>query len=78
MAKHSTQPEVDASQLVFHTKGLSEDEIAAVTAVLTSALREQAAAQQPTADADSNAWQRSLRGLRQPLVRGPGAWRSWG
>lgn len=78
MAKHSTQPEVDASQLVFHTKGLSEDEIAAVTAVLTSALREQAAAQQPTPDADTNGWQRSQRGLRQPLVRGPGAWRSWG
>ncbi|GAB3806151.1 hypothetical protein GCM10028798_28730 [Humibacter antri] len=78
MAKHSTQPEVDASQLVFHTSGLSEDEIAAVTAVLTSALREQAASRQPTADADADAWQRSLRGLRQPLVRGPGAWRSWG
>jgi hypothetical protein len=77
MAKHSTEPEVDASQLVFRTPGLSEEEIAAVTAVLTAALREQTL-QEPAADAASTAWQRSQRNLRQPLVRGPDAWRSWG
>jgi hypothetical protein len=77
MAKHSAEPEVDASQIVFHTPGLSEEEIAAVTAVLTAALNEQVR-QEPGADAASSAWQRSQRTLRQPLVRGPGAWRSWG
>jgi hypothetical protein len=77
MAKHSAEHEVDASQLVFHTPGLSEEEIAAVTAVLTAALNEQVR-QEPGADAASSAWQRSQRTLRQPLVRGPGAWRSWG
>jgi hypothetical protein len=77
MAKHSAEHEVDASQLVFHTPGLSEEEIAAVTAVLTAALNEQVR-QEPGADAASSAWQRSQRTLRRPLVRGPGAWRSWG
>jgi hypothetical protein len=77
MAKHSAEPEVDASQLVFHTPGLTAEEIAAVTAVLTAALNNQVR-QEPAADAASSAWQRSQRTLRQPLVRGPGAWRSWG
>jgi hypothetical protein len=77
MAKHSAEREVDASQLVFHTPGLTEEEIAAVTAVLTAALNEQVQ-QEPAADAAASAWQRSQRNLRRPLVRGPGAWRSWG
>jgi hypothetical protein len=78
MAKHSSEPELDASQIVFHTRNLSENDIAAVTAVLTTALREQAAHKQPTEDASPSAWQRGRRGLRMPLTRGAGAWRSWG
>ncbi|QDZ16406.1 acyl-CoA carboxylase epsilon subunit [Humibacter ginsenosidimutans] len=78
MAKHSSEPEVDASQLVFHTRHLSEDEIAAVTAVITAALREQASREEPTEDAAPSAWQRGRRNLRMPLTRGAGAWRSWG
>ena len=77
MAKHSPLPEVDASQIQFHTKGLSAEEVAAVTAVLTAALREQAAQRGPATDAGPSAWQRSQRHLRTPLVRGPAAWRSW-
>ena len=77
MVRHSTQPEMDASQIVFHTRGLSEDEIAAVTAVLTAALREQTAQVGPTMDAHPSAWQRSARALRGPLERGDGAWGSW-
>ncbi|WP_022901529.1 acyl-CoA carboxylase subunit epsilon [Humibacter albus] len=77
MASHSARDEVDASQLVIRTPGLSETEIAAVTAVLMTALREQASAAVPTADAPYTAWRRSQRGLRAPLQRGPGAWRRW-
>lgn len=77
MAKHSAEAQVDASQLVFLTPGLSEDEVAAVTAVLTATLHEQATQQEPAAEASGSAWQRSQRSLRQPLVRGVGAWRSW-
>jgi hypothetical protein len=77
MARHSAQPAVDSSQIVFHTKGLSEDEIAAVTAVLTAALQEQTAQREPAADAPRSVWARSQRNLRAPLARGEGAWRSW-
>jgi hypothetical protein len=77
MARHSTQPEMDASQIVFHTRGLSEDEIAAVTAVLTAALHEQTSQVGPTTDAHPSGWQRSARTLRGPLERGAGAWGSW-
>ncbi|NNC13044.1 hypothetical protein HII28_14305 [Planctomonas sp. JC2975] len=77
MARHSMHTEVDASQIVFRTGGLSETEIAAATAVLTAALREQSARESPEADAASTAWQRDQRNLRAPLVRGDGAWRAW-
>ncbi len=76
MARHSAQPDLDASQLVVLTPGLSEDEIAAVTAVLTAALREQAARAEPAVNVSQSAWPRSQRAPR-PLVRGEGAWRSW-
>ncbi|MHA7987290.1 acyl-CoA carboxylase subunit epsilon [Rathayibacter sp. CAU 1779] len=77
MARHSTHTEVDASQIVFRTGGLTETEIAAVTAVLTATLREQAAHDEPSADAATTAWQRDQRNLRAPLLRGDGAWNAW-
>ena len=76
MAKHSAVPSIDVSQLVIETRGLSETEVAAVTAVLSAALREQAAANHPAADAARTSWQRSQRGLRNPLDRGTDAWRN--
>ena len=78
MARHSTQPELDASQLVITTSGLSETEIAAVTAVLTAAVHEQTAHDDPQTDAGQSAWQRGQRNLRTPLRHGPGSWRSFG
>jgi len=70
--------ELDPSQIRFVTRGVTPEEIAAVTAVLTAAAAEQAAAAgdaRPTAGPD--AWARSQRRLRSPLDPGPGAWRSF-
>ena len=78
MARHSAESGLDASQLVFITRGLSESDIAAVTAVLSAAVAEQSTRQDPRADAGPSAWQRSQRNLRSPLHPGQGAWRSFG
>jgi hypothetical protein len=70
--------ELDPSQIRFVTRGVTPEEIAAVTAVLTAAAAEQAAAERdarPVAGPD--AWARSQRRLRSPLTPGPGAWRSF-
>ncbi|WP_025155574.1 acyl-CoA carboxylase epsilon subunit [Leifsonia aquatica] len=70
--------ELDPSQIRFVTRGVTAEEIAAVTAVLTAAAAEQAAAAaaaRPVAGPD--AWVRSQRRLRTPLNPGPGAWRSF-
>jgi hypothetical protein len=57
--------------------GATDQEIAAVSAVLQTALAELAAAQSPHDGPVVSAWQRSQRGMREPLVPGPGAWRSF-
>ncbi|MFF2052800.1 acyl-CoA carboxylase epsilon subunit [Leifsonia sp. NPDC058194] len=70
--------ELDASQIRFVTRGVTAEEIAAVTAVLTAAAAEQAAAAgdaRPSTGPD--AWERSQRRLRTPLTPGDGAWRSF-
>lgn len=69
---------LDASQIRFVTRGVTPEEIAAITAVLTAAEAEQAAATEaarPSVAADG--WERSRRRLREPLDPGPGAWRSF-
>ncbi|MBM7025582.1 acyl-CoA carboxylase subunit epsilon [Clavibacter sp. DM3] len=53
----------------------TEEEIAAVTAVL-AALAAQPAAEQPVRPAP-DAWQRSQRAVRGTLVPGPGRWRGF-
>ncbi len=58
------------------SKSATDSEIAAVTAVLTAALDELAAAQNGESPTVS-AWQRSQRALRTPLTPGAGAWRSF-
>jgi hypothetical protein len=69
---------LDPSQLRFLTPGVTPEEIAAVTAVLTAAAAEQAAAARDARpQRGPDAWARSQRQLRQPLVPGPGAWRSF-
>ena len=64
-----------AASIRFVTKALTPQEIAAATAVLTAALREQAPAAEPTVPQRTpSPWARSARSLRQPLV---GGWRGF-
>ncbi|MFU8945599.1 acyl-CoA carboxylase subunit epsilon [Mycetocola zhadangensis] len=50
------------------------EEIAAVTAVLSAAVVEEAG-KTPEVASTPSAWQRSQRTLRSPLTPGPGRWR---
>ena len=50
------------------------EEIAAVTAVLSAAVVEEAA-KAPEKSSVPSAWQRSQRIMRSPLIPGPGRWR---
>jgi hypothetical protein len=69
---------LDPSQLRFLTRGVTAEEIAAVTAVLTAAAAEQAAAgREATAEQGPDAWARTQRNLRGELRPGAGAWRSF-
>ena len=55
----------------------TDEELAAVTAVLHAAVAEHAAAPEPLVVADGRHWQRANGFLRGPLVPGPGEWRSF-
>jgi hypothetical protein len=69
---------LDPSQLRFLTRGVTSEEVAAVTAVLTAAAAAQAAAaKEARAESGPDAWSRSQRALRAELRPGPGAWRSF-
>ena len=54
----------------------SDDEIAALTAVLTAALDELAGDDRRRQRLTSSAWDRSQRAVRTPLT--PGAWQTFG
>ncbi len=66
--------EVPGASIRVVSRGATDSEIAAVTAVLTAALDELAAANDAETPAGPTAWQRSQRTLRTPLTPGPGAW----
>ncbi|WP_348786804.1 acyl-CoA carboxylase epsilon subunit [Leifsonia sp. NPDC080035] len=69
---------LDPSQIRFVTRGVTPEEIAAVTAVLTAAAAEQAAAARDARpQVGPDAWERSRRQLRTPIHPGPGMWRSF-
>ncbi|RLP73974.1 acyl-CoA carboxylase subunit epsilon [Mycetocola manganoxydans] len=53
------------------------EEIAAVTAVLTAAVVEEAARADAVPSDGPSAWQRSQRILRSPLQAGAGRWRNF-
>jgi Acyl-CoA carboxylase epsilon subunit len=69
---------LDPSQLRFLTKGVTPEEVAAVTAVLATAAAEAAAAARDARPQHGpDGWERTQRSLRSPLDRGAGAWRSF-
>ncbi len=53
------------------------DEIAAVTAVLTSAVVEEASHSEAVPSDGPSAWQRSQKAVRSPVTAGPGRWRNF-
>jgi hypothetical protein len=62
--------------IIFTTTQVTPTEVAAVTAVVTAVLDEQASGQADAPTAPS-AWQRSQRSLRKSIEPGPGAWRGF-
>ncbi|MGG7463974.1 MULTISPECIES: acyl-CoA carboxylase subunit epsilon [unclassified Plantibacter] len=56
----------------------TDEEVAALTAVLTQAIADGAAEDDSSEDAPlQTPWQRSQRALRKPLIVGPGRWRGF-
>lgn len=64
-------------EITFVTRGVTPDEVAAVTAVLTAAIADQAADRAVRTRRGPSAWERSQRPLRVPLRPGYGAWRGF-
>lgn len=56
----------------------TEEELAAVMAVLSEAYASEVEQAVVDASPSSSAWARSQRGLREPLARGTGAWERFG
>ena len=59
------------------TRGVTAEELAAVTAVIDAAVDEELAQLHDDVRADPSAWERSQRSLRGPLHPDAGAWRSF-
>jgi len=59
------------------SRGLSAEEIAAVTAVVDAAVASELEELHAEVHTEPSAWERSQRSLRTPLQPGAGAWRSF-
>ncbi|WP_157487879.1 MULTISPECIES: acyl-CoA carboxylase subunit epsilon [unclassified Leifsonia] len=81
MGRHAaTDRPDDAPELTgitFLTQGVTDEEAAAVTAVLSAMLAEEADGAATARPVGQSAWQRSQRALRQPLTPGAGQWRGF-
>lgn len=73
-----TRSTLDPADLTFVTTGVTDQEAAAVTAVLRALLRPDSAGPHPDAPGPATAWQHRQRPLRAPLTRGEGRWRGSG
>ncbi|MFB2599338.1 acyl-CoA carboxylase subunit epsilon [Herbiconiux sp. P17] len=67
----------DEPALQVLTRGLTPEELAAVTAVVGSAVAEELAELQDDVQIGPSAWERSQRSMRSPGHPGPSAWRSF-
>jgi len=73
-----TEASFDPAQLRIITRGVTPEEVAALTAVLSAAMAEQEEAARSTrTTAGPDGWARSQRALRGQLQAGSGAWRSF-
>ena len=71
------EPGTGALDLRIVSKGVSAEEIAAVTAVITASFDELASTMAVDATAPVSAWQHSQRSARSTLVPEAGSWRSF-
>ncbi|PXA70107.1 acyl-CoA carboxylase subunit epsilon [Cryobacterium arcticum] len=79
MTSPETQNSFDPADLTFVTSGVTDQEAAAVTAVLRALLRaESDTLHAATPHGAKTAWQDSQRPLRTALARGEGRWRGFG
>jgi hypothetical protein len=67
----------DQSQISFVTRGVSDAEVAAVTAVLRGLLHEESDSLRRSPDRVRSAWDLGQRAIRSPLQPGAGRWRSF-
>ncbi len=70
------KPALTAADIVFETADLTPEEVAAVSALLVSAVAEQRSAEEASGEMPMSAWMRSRRPVRTSLPHGPGAWHS--
>ena len=74
----SDQPAAfDPAELRFVTRGVTDQEAAAVTAVLRALLREESDSLQAAPAAARSAWLDSQRAIRPVLARGDERWRGF-
>ncbi|MFC6354772.1 acyl-CoA carboxylase subunit epsilon [Luethyella okanaganae] len=76
MAAFEKPDAFEPSEICFVTRGVTQEEVAAVTAVLSGMLQTESDLRSRP-DRGQSAWQRSQRGVRSPIVPGHGAWRSF-
>ncbi|WP_130176005.1 acyl-CoA carboxylase epsilon subunit [Cryobacterium sp. SO1] len=67
----------DPAELTFVTTGVSEQEAAAVTAVLRALLRAESDDLRATPNGAASPWQDSQRAVRPSLPRGDARWRGF-
>lgn len=59
------------------TRGVTDAEVSAVTAVLRAVLQEESDSLRLAPTRGQSAWQVSQRSIRRPLTPGPGRWRGF-
>jgi len=77
MTDNTSQNEFDPADLTFITTGVTDQEAAAVTAVLRALLRAESDNLRTAPNDSRSAWQASQRAVRTPVDRGEGRWRSF-
>ncbi|MGO4691553.1 acyl-CoA carboxylase epsilon subunit [Glaciibacter sp. 2TAF33] len=73
----ATPEHFDRSQLEFVTRGVSDAEVAAVTALLRGLLQEESDQLRRSPQRTRSAWDRGQRAIRSKVEPGAGRWRSF-
>lgn len=76
MQKPAHTRTLDVSDIVIESSNVTQEEVAAVIAVLVAAVGEQVESER-LAPNPSDAWAGSRRDLRTPLHPGPGRWQRY-